>query len=73
MTDKDTQKFTVPCDDKENMRRILRICRLSGLRLRSGCFCLDGCCREHADEHKQHHSKAKQSLQKVFHAYFLPP
>ena len=24
MTDKDTQKFTVPCDDKENMRRILR-------------------------------------------------
>ena len=24
MTDKVTQKFTVPCDDKENMRRILR-------------------------------------------------
>ena len=24
MTEKDTQKFTVPCDDKENMRRILR-------------------------------------------------
>ena len=24
MTDKATQKFTVPCDDKENMRRILR-------------------------------------------------
>ena len=24
MPDKDTQKFTVPCDDKENMRRILR-------------------------------------------------
>ena len=24
MTDKDTQKFTVPSDDKENMRRILR-------------------------------------------------
>ncbi len=24
MTDKETQKFTVPCDDKENMRRILR-------------------------------------------------
>jgi len=24
MTDKDTQKFTVPGDDKENMRRILR-------------------------------------------------
>lgn len=24
MTDKDTVKFTVPCDDKENMRRILR-------------------------------------------------
>ena len=24
MTDKDTQKFTVPCDDKENMRRIRR-------------------------------------------------
>ena len=24
MTDKDTQKFTGPCDDKENMRRILR-------------------------------------------------
>ena len=24
MTDKDTQKFTVPCDDKDNMRRILR-------------------------------------------------
>ena len=24
MTGKDTQKFTVPCDDKENMRRILR-------------------------------------------------
>ena len=44
-----------------------------GTRLLSGCFGLDGCCREHADEHKQHHSKAKQSLQKVFHAYFLPP
>lgn len=25
MTDKDTVKFTVPSDDKENMRRILRI------------------------------------------------
>ena len=24
MTDKDTQKFTVPNDDRENMRRILR-------------------------------------------------
>ena len=24
MTEKDTLKFTVPCDDKENMRRILR-------------------------------------------------
>ena len=24
MTDKDTQKFTVPCDDKDNMRRVLR-------------------------------------------------
>ena len=24
MTEKETQKFTVPCDDKENMRRILR-------------------------------------------------
>lgn len=24
MTDKDTQKFTVPGDDKDNMRRILR-------------------------------------------------
>lgn len=24
MTDKDTQKFTVPSDDRENMRRILR-------------------------------------------------
>ncbi len=24
MTDKDTQKFTVPSDDKESMRRILR-------------------------------------------------
>lgn len=24
MTEKDTQKFTVPGDDKENMRRILR-------------------------------------------------
>lgn len=24
MPDKDTQKFTVPSDDKENMRRILR-------------------------------------------------
>ena len=24
MTGKDTQKFTVPCEDKENMRRILR-------------------------------------------------
>ena len=24
MTDKNTQKFTVPSDDKENMRRILR-------------------------------------------------
>ncbi len=24
MSDKDTQKFTVPGDDKENMRRILR-------------------------------------------------
>ncbi len=24
MTDQDTQKFTVPSDDKENMRRILR-------------------------------------------------
>ena len=24
MTEKDTQKFTVPCDDKDNMRRILR-------------------------------------------------
>ena len=24
MTDKNTLKFTVPCDDKENMRRILR-------------------------------------------------
>ena len=24
MTEKVTQKFTVPCDDKENMRRILR-------------------------------------------------
>lgn len=24
MADKDTQKFTVPCDDKENMRHILR-------------------------------------------------
>lgn len=24
MTEKDTQKFTVPCDDKESMRRILR-------------------------------------------------
>ena len=24
MTDKDTLKFTVPSDDKENMRRILR-------------------------------------------------
>ena len=24
MTDMDTQKFTVPSDDKENMRRILR-------------------------------------------------
>jgi YD repeat-containing protein len=24
MTDRSTQKFTVPCDDKENMRRILR-------------------------------------------------
>ena len=24
MTDKDTQKFTVPSDDKDNMRRILR-------------------------------------------------
>lgn len=24
MTDQDTQKFMVPCDDKENMRRILR-------------------------------------------------
>ncbi|MBR1972778.1 MAG: IreB family regulatory phosphoprotein [Oscillospiraceae bacterium] len=24
MTDKDTQKFTVPSDDKENMRSILR-------------------------------------------------
>ena len=24
MTDKDTVKFTVPRDDKENMRRILR-------------------------------------------------
>ena len=24
MTDRETLKFTVPCDDKENMRRILR-------------------------------------------------
>ena len=24
MTEKDTQKFTVPCDDKENMRTVLR-------------------------------------------------
>ena len=24
MTDKNTLKFTVPCDDKENMHRILR-------------------------------------------------
>ncbi len=24
MTEMNTQKFTVPCDDKENMRRILR-------------------------------------------------
>ena len=24
MTEKETQKFTVPCDDRENMRRILR-------------------------------------------------
>ena len=24
MTEKDTQKFTVPNDDRENMRRILR-------------------------------------------------
>ena len=24
MTDKNTVKFTVPCDDKDNMRRILR-------------------------------------------------
>ena len=24
MTEKETMKFTVPCDDKENMRRILR-------------------------------------------------
>ena len=24
MTEKDTLKFTVPCDDKDNMRRILR-------------------------------------------------
>ena len=24
MTEMDTQKFTVPSDDKENMRRILR-------------------------------------------------
>ena len=24
MTDQNTQKFTVPCDDKDNMRRILR-------------------------------------------------
>ena len=24
MTEKDTQKFTVPSDDRENMRRILR-------------------------------------------------
>ena len=24
MTDKSTLKFTVPCDDKDNMRRILR-------------------------------------------------
>ena len=24
MTEKDTQKFTVPCDDRDNMRRILR-------------------------------------------------
>ena len=24
MTDKNTLKFTVPCDDKENMRRILQ-------------------------------------------------
>ena len=24
MTDQSTQKFTVPCDDKDNMRRILR-------------------------------------------------
>ena len=24
MTDKSTLKFTVPCDDRENMRRILR-------------------------------------------------
>ena len=24
MTDQSTQKFTVPCDDKENMRLILR-------------------------------------------------
>ena len=24
MTGKETMKFTVPCDDKENMRRILR-------------------------------------------------
>ena len=24
MTDKNTLKFTVPCDDKDNMRRILR-------------------------------------------------
>ena len=24
MTDQSTLKFTVPCDDKENMRRILR-------------------------------------------------
>jgi len=24
MTDQSTQKFQVPCDDKENMRRILR-------------------------------------------------
>ena len=24
MTDQSTQKFTVPCDDRDNMRRILR-------------------------------------------------
>ena len=24
MTDKNTQKFTVPCDDRDSMRRILR-------------------------------------------------